>query len=203
MNLSVQVNRTQLNEVKRMFKDMKGVPEKVISRAINGTLSGVKTDTSTEARKVLNAGKKAIDKNISTNKASVSRLTGVVSIKGNIIPLSEFKPTQTQKGVTARVYKGQPRESYTSAFIATLKTGHKGVFWRTYKGKPVGRIVRRPWPLMERKYRFPIEAVYGPRLTTVVKSDSVMKPVMNNAGTRLDKNLKKEINYEMSKMGAK
>ena len=144
MGFTVQLDQAQVDSVNKLFGSFEGIPEKVISRSINDTVSGSKTDASTEIRKILNASKSGIDALLVTTKATVTRLTGVLTIKGEVVPLMAFNPSQTQKGVTVKEYKAQGRKLYVSAFIATMKTGHADVFRREYKGTPVGRSVTAP-----------------------------------------------------------
>jgi len=75
-----------------------------MSRALNRTLKGVKTDISANVRTVLNASKKAVDENITIEKATSKDVYGAIRIKGKIISMSEFSPKQTNKGVKVAEY---------------------------------------------------------------------------------------------------
>ena len=49
------------------------------------------------------------------------------------VPVMRFKPRQTRAGVSVRIKKSQGRKLIKSAFIAEMKTGHEGVFYRLGK----------------------------------------------------------------------
>jgi len=57
-----------------------------------------------------------------------------VQIKHELTPISDLKPRQTRKGVSFSVLKGK-RTLLRGAFIATMATGHQGVFQRASTGR--------------------------------------------------------------------
>ncbi|MDP2366368.1 MAG: hypothetical protein Q8M94_21655 [Ignavibacteria bacterium] len=196
----VKIDEGQMADVRRMLADTKIMPGKVISRAINKTLSGVKTDASTEIRNVINATKKAVDANMSKTNATIAKPSGFMTVKGKVLELGSFSPRQTNVGVTVTIYKAKGAQKFVSAFVATMPSGHKSVYRREYKGTPVGKPVRRPWKKFGEKYRLPIRPLYGPNLATIMESYPVMTPVMAKAGDRIQTNLEHELDFEMSKL---
>ena len=63
--INIKMNTDDVSRVKTMLADIKGAPERVMSRAINKTLTGVKTDASTDVREIITAKKSAIDRILS------------------------------------------------------------------------------------------------------------------------------------------
>ncbi len=102
---------------------------KAIPRALNKT---ARTARAQAAREIRSAGYgmkvAAIKKAISIRKASRSELTAMLKANGRPIPLIQYGARQTKAGVTVAVLNG--RKLIKSAFIATMPTGHKGVFLR-------------------------------------------------------------------------
>jgi len=83
-----------------------------------------------------------------------------------------------------------------------MASGHKGVFRRVKRYKRAGKPVNLLWERMPREYRLPIKEIYGPRLTTVFLDEKVLMPTKENIDKRLQIDLEREINYEMSKLNS-
>ena len=71
----IKINDTDLKNVEKMLGNVQGAVPRVISRAINDTLAGVKTDASAEIRQVITLKKAAVDKTFRTVKANVTTLS--------------------------------------------------------------------------------------------------------------------------------
>jgi hypothetical protein len=116
--------------IRKEFRDLTNDEFQLgVARAINHTLAKVRTASSKEIRQVYNISAKDIRQAISITKASRSNMTGFVIAKGKPIPLKAFKPRQTKQGVSVVIKKGK-RDLIRSAFLATMKSGHQGVFAR-------------------------------------------------------------------------
>jgi len=197
----IKINDTDLKNVEKMLGNVQGAVPRVISRAINDTLAGVKTDASAEIRQVITLKKAAVDKTFRTVKANVTTLSGLFESKGSPVPLIDYGARQTTKGVSVQVKRGNPRSLIEGAFIATMKSGHKGVFWRqwhTAARKPVNRNV--PYGKLPKRYRLPIAQRFGPRVPDILENQPVMTAVLTKAGDRMHKNIDRELNYELSKL---
>lgn len=204
MNEVIKINEAQLAEVRVLLGEIPNMVERVQMRALNKTVAGVRTDISTALRAVVNARKSKVDEQIKVVKATMATNYAVVSVKGGTLPLSEYSPTQKPAGVSAKVYKQKPRVLYQGAFIAVMKSGHKGVFKRTGPGRThVGHYVRIQWPKIfpgKHPARFPIKEMYGPRLASILEIPGVMNPVLENSSVRLANNVKHEMEYELGKL---
>ncbi|MBN2397100.1 MAG: phage tail protein [Deltaproteobacteria bacterium] len=184
MRVNVEINQSQLNRACLLLSTVKCGAAKVTARAINRTLSGVKTDASAEIRNEITATKKYVDRTFKIQKASTVNLRGAVSSTGRPLPLIAFSTRKTKKGVSVLVKKGRTRKVIPHTFIATMKSGHEGVFWREkVGGKMVGRL-----KILQR---------YGPRVPDIFSNESVMKTVEAKANERMTKNLSHEIDYEL------
>ena len=59
----------------------------------------------------------------------IARLAWRMDVSGALVPVSAYPHRQTRKGVSVAINKGS-RSLIRSAFVVTLKSGHKGVFLR-------------------------------------------------------------------------
>lgn len=197
--IEIKFNETDVANVKAMLRGLDDVVPKVLSRAINDTLAGLKTDASTEIRAIITASKSAVDGTFKTVKATVTQLSGLIQSSGTPLPLIDFSANQTKAGVSVQVKKKNPRSVLKGAFIQTMKSGHKGVFWREYHGAkgPVKKISYGKLPI---KYHLPIKQLFGPRIPDILGDDPVMNVVLAKADDRMHKYMDKELNYELSKL---
>lgn len=88
-----------------------------------------------------------------------------LNVANKAIPLADFPHSQTKKGVTVAVNAGK-RKLLKSAFEATTKSGHTGIFYRTGKA------------------RLPIRQLYSTRVIDVF-SDDGMIPAVQEQGMKM------------------
>lgn len=200
MNVSIKFNEADVANVKTMLKEAPKIAPKVLSRAINDTLAGVKTDASTEVRAVITASKKAVDATFKTTKATVMQLSGKVSSTGAPLPLIGFSARQVKAGVSVQVKKARQRSVIKGAFIQTMKSGHKGVFWRQYHGAAKQPLKKISYGRLPKMYRLPMAQLFGPRIPDILGDDPVINAVLAKSDDRMHKALDKELNYELSKL---
>jgi hypothetical protein len=87
------------------------------------------------------------------DKATEARLIGYYAVRGARLPLTLFRPYQSAKGVAYNLPGGQGFIPH--AFLATMPSGHRGVFIRKHLA-PTGK-----------RNRLPIDERKGPSLPTV------------------------------------
>ncbi len=199
--ITIRINGDDMARVKKSLAGIPGAVERVGMRTINDGLAGMKTDASTEIRSVITLSKSAVDATFKTVKASVTNLSGLFASIGKPVPLIEYGARQTKTGVSVQVKRNNPRSVIVGTFIATMKTGHKGVFWRVWHErarKPVKK--RLPYGKLPVKYRLPIEQKYGPRVPDILENEPVMDAVLKKADDRIHKNIDRELNFELSKL---
>lgn len=121
--------------IRREFRDLTNQEFNTgVARAINHTLGKAKTSASREIRAVYNISAKDVNSTFSLKRASRSIPVGQVISQGKPVPLMKFKPSQSTEGVSVLIRKGS-KQIVKGAFIATMASGHTGVFARgTYKG---------------------------------------------------------------------
>jgi len=99
-----------------------------VARAINHSVAKAKTGASRDIRGQYNVKAKDLKSALALFKASRAKLEGMLIATGRPLPIMAFRARQTKKGVTVDVM-GQ-RKLIRGAFIATMASGHTGVFAR-------------------------------------------------------------------------
>lgn len=165
---------------------------KAMTRAINKTLTGARTDAVDEISKVLNLTKTRIRKDFSKRNSTWKTLEGRFYSTGKPVGLASFAGTrQTKKGVSFKIFKRGKRSIIGGAFVAERR-GANHVFLRKYrKGKKKGQAVKPnfPYGVLPRSYRLPVWRLTGPRVQDIYDDKPVMDSVLKKAGERFDKNL--------------
>lgn len=215
---TIKIDQEDFRRLQSMLADITSMAPRVAMRAINKTATGTKTDTSAAIRAEITAKKSAVDETIKVTKATESNPTAYIASTGKPLPLIDYGARQTNKGVSVQVRKDRTRKVIPQAFIATMKSGHKGVFWRKWHGNKAGKMSKTEAAInrsgyiwsekrkryiaissLPREYRLPMEERYGPRVPDIMSNAPVMKVILAQASTRLDANLKHEAEYELSK----
>ncbi|HUX15572.1 MAG TPA: hypothetical protein VMW52_03815, partial [Phycisphaerae bacterium] len=112
-------------------------------------------------------------RNIHLRTASFRSPWARLWIHGRRIPILQFNARQTRKGVTYALRRHGGRTLIPHAFLATMPTGHRGVFARTepkFGYQPGGLMLvggRRASGV--RKHGLPIVEQYGPSVPAVVE----------------------------------
>ena len=81
-----------------------------------------------------------------------------------------------------------------------MKSGHKGVFSREKPPYKTSKNKKLPWKRLNPKYRLPINQKFGPMIPDIMKRDSVMNPILKEAGNRLVKEIGSSLKFELSKL---
>lgn len=137
-------------------KQKREVVNVAMPRALNKMIDQVKTGS---ARGMRDAGYNLkvsdIKKGLKVIRATSTRLVATVRASGRPIPLIGYGARPTAKGVSVSVLHG--RKVITHAFIATMPSGHKGVFIRVgNQHKKVNRAGGTVWSGL------PIKELFGP-----------------------------------------
>lgn len=141
MSIRLEIEKKQqIEEIQRRFK--KNLSEKVIlnatASAINRALSRSIPKINKSVRAKYNINAKYL-KRIAyvCEKAKPTSLYGTLGLSPHPVPIIGFRPKQTKEGIAVSVKKGS-RKLIRKGFIATMKSGHTGVFARGIYGK--GRL---------------------------------------------------------------
>lgn len=99
-----------------------------VARAINHTVAKAKSEATREIKKLYGARSKEIRSSFKITKASRKMKIGILRSSAPALPLIAFGARQVKSGVSVKI-KGK-RSIIKSAFISTMKSGHRGVFAR-------------------------------------------------------------------------
>jgi hypothetical protein len=95
----------------------------------------------------------------------LGRMAWAMKVSGKLVPLAEFPHRQTKRGVSVAVNVGQ-RKLIKGAFVATMKSGHLGIFMRRrVQGPQTKKQAKRG--LFPRTPRLPIEEAFTTRIADV------------------------------------
>ena len=202
---TVKVDAEKLAEAKRALSEIKNGIETALMRSINRALSTANTEAARGIAAEVNLTQKVIKQNFSLTQAAISRLTGKFRSSGRPVPLINYGARQTNTGVSVQVKKARPRKVLPYTFLATMGSGHQGVFQRKRhrgEGKPIGNTAKlfmnfpANWP---KQYRLPIEEMFGPRVEDILSNDPVLNPVLDEAGKTINERLEHETEYILEK----
>lgn len=197
---SVKIDKEDLADVEAAMIGIKNGYAKIVVRSLNKTITGVRTDAVKEVQKEITPKAKVIRDTFILNKANYANLSASVESTGWPLPLIHYLARAVKMGVSFQVFKRDGRSTLRGGFIATMKSGHKGVFWRKYKDTPGYKAKTSVKRKLPEKYRLPIRQRYGPAVPSVLEQNKVMDPILVKAGDRLAKELDHQLEFEMSKL---
>ncbi|PXX10765.1 phage tail protein [Paraburkholderia tropica] len=164
---------------------------RAIARALNKVAAQARNEASREVRALgYNMRASAIKKSFRVHGASRNKLAVSLVATGAPIPIINYGARQTAKGVTVRVKNG--RKLLPHAFIATMQSGHRGVFQR------VGRAHRKVKKEGRKAYMsgLPIRELYGPAIPDALGNDAVEKAMARI----IEQKYPRILEYELSRM---
>lgn len=208
-SLNITLDKSDVDAVAWALRDVKDGARTAIMRAINRSLTGIKTDMARETTKVLNLKQKRVKKDIKVYKASKTDLSGQVSSSGDSINLMQYGAKQRKKGVSVKVLKSGGRKTIPGAFIFVGKNQNRLVGWRKKTGpgaQHIGTKKKDPnlaYGALPRQYRFPVEALYGPHIQEIMARPEVIKKIEVGAGERMEKELAHQVQHILDKHKAK
>jgi hypothetical protein len=139
------VNTDELKKLQKGLTELPSVIPKVTMRAINYGLDKMKTETWRCIKAEYNIQQKRVYDALTLIKANESNLSGAEVATDTHSPLGYFKispsaphPAPTRPVISAAVRKGSSKP-ITGGFVATMSSGHTGVFERVPGEKMAGQ----------------------------------------------------------------
>lgn len=181
--------RGDISRALRKLDVTKEQARKAIPRALNKTATTARAEA---AREIKSAGYglkiAAIKKSITVVRANSTQLRAIVRASGRPIPLIEYGARQTRPGVTVTVLNG--RKLIKGAFIATMPTGHRGVFVRNAATRK--RVVRNGRVTSS---GLPIRELYGPSVPQAFANTVVQAALESAIRQRFPEVLRQELRF--------
>ena len=127
---AMKVDVTQATEAYReAYRDLTGDKfHRAAARALNHTARKARTNVSKSIREEYRIKAKDIKAAIRLGNASSSQLSTYVRATGKSLPVAAFRHRQTRQGVSVSIMG--KRKVIKKAFVATMESGHTGVFAR-------------------------------------------------------------------------
>jgi hypothetical protein len=114
----------------------------------------------------------------------IARLAWRMDVSGALVPVSAYPLRQTRKGISVAINTGA-RSFIRSAFVATMRSGHRGVFLRDGKG------------------RLPIKEAFTTRVSDVFRDEGFIPAVHAKAAKTFASSFARLMPLEVAKMRAK
>lgn len=96
--------------------------------------------------------------------SNINSLVWTMRVSGKSMPVVDYPHRQVRKGVSVVINVGK-RKVIESAFVATMRSGHTGVFRRAFSGAP----------------RLPIEELFSSRVSDVFRDNGFIPAVQGRA----------------------
>jgi len=191
---SIRVDTQDLYEIQRTISTFKG-NKIVIVRATNDTLSGVRTQAVRNIAAKVTPSQAVIRSHFSFNNMSLANMSAEISCYGKPLGLLAYTARAVRGGVSVRVLKSNSRSTIKHAFIATMSSGHRGVYWRQFNDFRVGQNPNvRYGTLKGSKYALPIQELYGPSIAEIFDDAEIINPTLADAGVRLQSRIEHHTN---------
>lgn len=168
--ITVNVRTNAADVAMEMLAGARDMQDKAMASALNKMADQVKVAASREVRDAgYNLKAAVIKKGLKVGRASPGNLRSSVVASGRPIPLIQYGARQTAKGVTVSVLNG--RKLIKGAFIATMPSGHTGVFVHGANGKhkKVTRGGKSSW------HQLPIRELFGPAVPDGLSNKAVQE----------------------------
>lgn len=194
--IAVNVRTNAADVVLDMLAGARDMQDKAMVSALNKMADQVKVATSREVRAAgYNLKAAAIKKGLKVRRASAGNLRSSVVASGRPIPLIQYGARQTAKGVTVNVLNG--RKLIKGAFIATMRSGHTGVFVREPNGKhkKVMSGGKASW------HQLPIRELFGPAVPDGLASKAVQQALQQMILEKFPAILQRESAWLNRKLG--
>lgn len=164
-----------LASLQGLTEDLQGPLIRAQVRGLNRVAKAAKTLAVREVAKNMGIRSKRVNEDMKVIPARPQKLEAKVRVKGNRIPLIEFKARENTRGVTA-MSKGK-KKFFPGAFISRMKSGHVGVFKR--------------FNLM----RLPIVELRGPSIPLVFGRKTIQSALSKIVFERLDREIKTAFDF--------
>lgn len=201
IDIDIEISQQDIKSIRQRLGQFEDKAPNVLSRAINRTVTSIKTEIKREASKRYAVTQQTIGETLNARRASPKDLKGYVKSTGAVIPLGKFRVTPQK---TVSYEDGEPNPSHYSAavlkrgalkalkhspkaFVAVMPNGHGGVYERTGKKSRVN-------PQKE-----VIAQRFGPSVPHMIKNKVVIDSIQNKAESTLQKRIDAEINYILSR----
>ena len=193
--LEIKVDDRELKALQRNIKALGGKMPSIMSRALNKTIITARAEMAREIARRMKMRIGKVKEKTDLFKATYSNWRASIKLSSRRIPLIQQQARQTKVGVRYWQAKTQTRTVIQSAFIATMPSGHKGVFARA-------TIVKGLYRQMKGKNKEAIYELRGPSLAQLYGNDEILKQsIYNKAEAKLEQNISNQVQLLLKRKG--
>lgn len=146
--MRIQITQKKKGEIERIQNEFRG--KLSANEILRGTAQGINSALSRSVPRInkgikerYNITQKYLSRQaVVSPKANSNSLYGGIKINENRLPIIAFRPKQTGSSITVAIHKGKT-VIIRNAFIATMASGHKGVYARGRYKKRMGFVPGR------------------------------------------------------------
>jgi len=190
--------RVDSTAAERAIAELGDAAPRVLARTLNRSLGEIRTLVKRGIAADLGLAVGQVDKSLGEVRATFGHLVATLRVTGRQIPLIDFKargpePSRGRgRGVTYRIGQGG-RSVIPDGFIATMKSGHRGVFVRVGES---ARKSRGAWST-----NLPIGEAHGPSIPHVLGRQWIAQAWQERGDEIVLKNLTHETDYALKQAG--
>lgn len=194
---SVRIDPMDKIAVMALLSNVRNGYPKAVKRSLNAGISAARIEARKQIQREVTLKAKTINAALNENKASYIKLSSSLEADRRPVALINYKTSQTKKGVNVTINKIGKKTLWQGAFIATMKSGHKGVFSRKYKGtgKPKPNI---KYGALPRKYRFPIKEQFGPSISGLYERQTINDRAREAGAVKMQNELMRQTDLILS-----
>lgn len=190
-DIRVKIPPEKLQELQRLLADIPNGVNKAVAKATNKAVERARVEAMLRIRDRYAISPSALSLRLKVNRASVRNPTAMIVWSSPEIAITKFKtkPTKpaSQSGIPValrrapetEIVKGQ-KKSWPHAFLAVMKSSHKGLFAR------------------ERKTSLPIKQFFGPSVASMIGQRGVLKAITEATNAVIVEELEKQVTRMLS-----
>lgn len=182
-DLELKVDPRQLAAVTSLLERLPRALPRVMQTSINSTLTTLRSRTVRAIARRAAIKQKVVRGDTIVLRATRRQWAGAIRLLGRRIPIRDLSARQTKKGVTFRGPGGR-RKLIPGAFVATMRSGHTGVFAR--KGRA----------------RLPIRELRGPSLAGIwEREEGLVNSILAYGQGILHDRIDQKVRWQLEKRG--
>lgn len=191
-SVGIQISQNQLNSLQNMLSDIRNGAEKAIKLAINTTIQTTKVQIAKRLGEKINLKASRIKEDIQPDKATTTKLSGAIVVRGDPVGLINFAGAQLKQGVKVKVYKDGASKLIKHAFKST-KSGKEHLWWREWRGTRKATIPNFKYGKLPKKFRLPVKRLTSIRIEDVLAKPEILDPINRDAASLFVENTDKAI----------
>ena len=191
--LTIRFDKDKLKKLERELRKFPRALPKVMSRALTRTAKSARTEMSRSITGISGLGKKgksgrSVLQRLKLSKATYSNWRAFITISKRRLGVIDLKARETNKGVTYKKIGSRSRILIRHAFIATMPSGHRGVFLRATH-------IKEQYIPMKTKKKEAIYELRGPSLAQLWTAGmgAEVNRIRAESAQRLQKNINDQV----------